>query len=76
MALGEVVNGDQVKQEDRRYEKGEGDEELGELAQGKQADLKVHAWRSVPSNGIAIKSECTPAECEEERHVHEIVRAK
>jgi hypothetical protein len=49
-----VANGYQVKEEERRYEEGDGDEELGELAEGKQADLKVHAWRNVPSNGIAI----------------------
>jgi len=29
-----VANGDEVKDEERRYEEGEGDEELGELALG------------------------------------------
>jgi hypothetical protein len=33
-ALCGVVNDDQVKEEERRYEEGEGDEELGELAEG------------------------------------------
>jgi len=50
----EVPNGLEVKDEERRYEEGEGDEELGELAQGKQANLIGRAWRSVPSNGAAV----------------------
>ena len=52
--LGGVVNGDEVKDEERRYEEGEGDEEPGELALGEQANLKGGAWWSVPRNGIAV----------------------
>jgi len=49
-----VPNGLEVKDEERRCEEGEGDEELGELAQGKQANLMGHAWRSVPSKRAAV----------------------
>jgi hypothetical protein len=50
-----VADGDEVKKEERRYEEGEGDEELGKLAKGTQADLKGRAWRCVPGNGLAAR---------------------
>jgi hypothetical protein len=49
-------NGLEVKDEERRYEEGEGDEELVELAQGKQANLIGRAWRSVPCSGVAVRA--------------------
>jgi hypothetical protein len=75
-ASGGVVNDFEVKDEERRYEEGEGDEELGELAKGKQADLKGRAWRSVPGDGTIVKGECTPEERKRRRDVHEIVRRR
>ena len=50
-----VADGDEVKKEERRYEEGEGDEELGKLALGLQADLRGRAWRCGPGNGLAAR---------------------
>jgi hypothetical protein len=52
-ALCGVVDGQEFKKEQRRYKEGESDEELGELAEGTQANLKGRAWRSGPGNGTA-----------------------
>ena len=54
-ALSGVLNGDEVKEEERRYKEGDGDEEPGKLAMEKQADLKGHAWRNVSSAGTRVR---------------------